>query len=472
MKPRHYIPLFSIRLAREIEYTIRPETKDEFAKWVVRGAQKDPKVAVTTAKRPATMSVAPDPSIVSSDGPSDSSAAAILSARIAALLDQPGIWASEENKDGFKIWCTTPSLLSSEFTCFVDLTCSHSEVKHSVIFVNKKCANAACYSHGTEAVSKKTARALWRLLSGESGESGGAKDDEGAGDEGLIDDTYAATVFVKACGPHIQREGDTLYYFDETTGMWSSHEDTFRLMVRKHKEALLFHSPEGKILNYGGMERNIVAMRKSIRFQVPETNFMRDADKSLGKLLFADGIFDFATGFTPGFDPALVFLKRIDRPFPVVPPSEELIAQVDRALFVAAFDDGTEDGRAVGQYLKRVLTMGIYGDYYRKKFYVALGESNCGKGVIVGAMLNAFGGYVDEFNANELLYNPGNSQDESRRLAWLRNLAGVRLAFSSELRMDGRGADGNLIKSITSGGDAMKIRGNYEDEKRYVNRTT
>ena len=87
-------------------------------------------------------------------------------------------------------------------------------------------------------------------------------------------------------------------------------------------------------------------------------------------------------------------------------------------------------------------------------------------------MLNAFGGYVDEFNANELLYNPGNSQDESRRLAWLRNLAGVRLAFSSELRMDGRGADGNLIKSITSGGDAMKIRGNYEDEKRYVNRTT
>ena len=77
----------------------------------------------------------------------------------------------------------------------------------------------------------------------------------GEGDEGaIIDDTYAASVFVKACGPYIQREGDTLYYFDETTGMWSSHEDTFCHMVYKHRGALLFHSPEGKILNYGGME--------------------------------------------------------------------------------------------------------------------------------------------------------------------------------------------------------------------------
>ena len=473
--PRKLIPMFCIRKARRYPYTIRTEYAKEF------GALTGVKVKASVVPKgkavsTGTSSVAPDPSIVSSDGPSDSSAAAILSARIAALLDQPGTWASEETKDGCKIWCTTSSLLSSEFTCLVDLTCSHSEVKHSVIFVNKHCATAACYSHGKETVPKKTARALWRLLTGGgSGESGGAKDDEGAGEEkeDPIDDTYAAAVFVKACGPHIQREGDTLYYFDETTGMWSSHEDTFRHMVHKHREALLFHSPEGKILNYGGMERNIVAMRKSIRFQVPDTNFMRDnADKSLGKLLFADGIFDFATGFTPGFDPALVFLKRIDRPFPAVPPSEELIAQVDRVLFKDAFDDDAE-GAAVGDYLKKAITMGLYGDYYRKKFYVAIGDSNCGKGLIVCAMRAAFCGYVDEFSANELIYNASNSQDEARRLSWLKDLVGARVAFSSEMRLIGSAtADGNLIKAIASGGDQHKVRGNFENGTAMVNRTT
>ena len=74
--------------------------------------------------------------------------------------------------------------------------------------------------------------------------------------------------------------------------------------------------------------------------------------------------------------------------------------------------------------------------------------------------------------ANELIYNPGNSQDESRRLAWLKDLTGVRVAFSNEMRLDGRGADGNLIKAISSGGDQHKVRGNYEDGRSIVNRAT
>jgi hypothetical protein len=71
-----------------------------------------------------------------------------------------------------------------------------------------------------------------------------------------------------------------------------------------------------------------------------------------------------------------------------------------------------------------------------------------------------------------LLYNPGNTQDESRRLSWLKELKGVRAGFSNEMRMDGRGADGNLIKGASSGGDQHKVRGNFENSVNYVNRAT
>lgn len=290
----------------------------------------------------------------------------------------------------------------------------------------------------------------------------------------IIDDEFAAKEFVKLCGDFIMRDEDNIFYFDETVGMWSDHDDAFRHMVQKFKDELIFSTFDEKgkerIHNFGGVEKNVASMRKWIRANVADTKFLtRKADTSIGKLLFSDGIFDFATGFTAGFDPNVVFLKRIDRPFPQE-VNETLIEQVNRILFVDAFGD--ESSCEVGTFFKKAITMAIYGDYWRKRFYVALGDANCGKGVTVGALKEAFCDYVDEFCANELLYNPGNSQDESRRLAWLRDLKGARIAFSNEMRMDGRGADGNLIKGATSGGDQHKVRGNYQDGEKYVNRTT
>jgi hypothetical protein len=290
----------------------------------------------------------------------------------------------------------------------------------------------------------------------------------------IVDDEYAARQFVALCGEFIKRDEDNIFYFDSEIGMWSDHDDAFRHMVQRHKEAIIFKTfnEEGKerVHNFGGVEKNVASMRKWIRSLLPDTKFLsRNADTSIGKLLFTDGIFDFERGFTAGFNPNVVFLKRIDRPFPAT-IDEELIARVNKILFIDAFGD--EKTCEVGTFFKKAITMGIYGDYWRKKFYVALGDANCGKGVTVGALKEAFCGYVDEFCANELLYNPGNSQDESRRLAWLKDLKGARIAFSNEMRMDGRGADGNLIKGATSGGDQHKVRGNYESGEKYVNRTT
>jgi len=285
----------------------------------------------------------------------------------------------------------------------------------------------------------------------------------------LIDDEYASRIFVGLMGDHIARDGDDIFFFNEESGMWDNSETSFRTAVVKHKSKLVFTEGD-KTHNYGGCETKVMAMRKWIVSGLPDTHFLAEkSDSSRHKLLFKDGIFDFNTGFTPGFNPAIVFNKRIDRVFPTE-RNETLIASVEKILFEDAFADG--DGRDAGQYMKKSLAIGLAGDYRRKKFYMGLGEANCGKGVVVSAFRSTFCGYCDEWDANNLKYNSRNGQDEAKKLAWVKTLAGVRIAFSSEFRMDKIPMDGNLLKILSSGGDEMKVRTNNVDQTPHINRTT
>lgn len=290
----------------------------------------------------------------------------------------------------------------------------------------------------------------------------------------VIDEEYAGRIFVGLMGDYIAREDDSIYFFNDQTGMWDCSDTAYLCAVVKHKPRLIFKVMTDKgerILNFGGCIKNVKAMKPYLLTAVPDTKFIsRNADSSYGKLLFADGIYDFYTNtFTKGFDPKIVFNKRIDRPFPQN-RNEELIKLVRETLFVNAFAEG--DGQEAGDYLRKALCMGLVGDYTRKKFYFGLGESNCGKGVMTGAFANAFEGYVEEWEGNELKYNSKNGQDEARKQAWIKQLMGVRLGFSSELRMDKRPIDGNLLKKVSSGGDKIRGRDHQESSEHFVNRAT
>lgn len=290
------------------------------------------------------------------------------------------------------------------------------------------------------------------------------------------DHEYAARHFVKLMGNHINRDGETVYYFSPTTGLWETGPTAFRSAVARHKHSLIFRAvAEGieKLYNFGGHEKNVSLMEKWINTNLDDTNFLsKDLDSSYGKLLFKDGIYDFITDtFTEGFNPNIIFHRRINRTCPKRSErNEELIAKVEKMLFQDAFDDG--DGKLAGLYLKKALCMGLIGDYERKKFFACLGESNCGKGLTTTAFCKAFEGYCDEWNANELKFNSRNGQDESRKLGWVKNLVGCRIAFSNEFRMDKTPIDGNLLKAITSGGDGIKARGHQEAETSFINRAT
>lgn len=351
-------------------------------------------------------------------------------------------------------------------------TAKHEHASNRIYFVVRRgdvrqyCHDDACKEFTTLVADEALMEQLFPASSSSQSGSGLS----------TMNDAYAAAEFVRLMGDRIQRDGTTVYVFNDRIGMWDSSDAALRDAASQFSRELSAESDKGKILyDYAGSETQVARMLKWVPRDsiLLDSSFMeRKADTSYGKLLFSDGIFDFTTGvFTLGFDPNIVFFRRINRPFAGAVRNEEDVAALRKMLFVAAFP-GNE---AAGIYLLQALAIGMIGDYERKKFYQAVGPSNCGKGLLVAAFQAAFEGYVDTFDANNLLYNPNNGQDEAKRNAWVLDLHGVRVAFSSEMRMTpGKPSVmcGNGIKSRASGGDTMKARRNYQDQGSFINRAT
>jgi hypothetical protein len=113
----------------------------------------------------------------------------------------------------------------------------------------------------------------------------------------------------------------------------------------------------------------------------------------------------------------------------------------------------------------------IAGDVdINKLMYALVGQHNSGKGMIMSVTEAAFGNLVDTGkSANNLLGNDKNN-NEAQKYMWSAHAAvinGIRLLWTNEVRtLCLRGMtyiDGNLIKSIASGGYPLEMRKNNED---------
>lgn len=114
------------------------------------------------------------------------------------------------------------------------------------------------------------------------------------------------------------------------------------------------------------------------------------------------GIYDFKTNsFTHSFDENIIFIHRINRPFPQE-RNEKNIQYLYHILFQKPFDKNSETIKA-GDFLLQTITRGLYGDYTIKQFTFSVGNGNSGKGMLVTALKAAFGRYVGEFDGNQLL---------------------------------------------------------------------
>lgn len=431
------LKLFSLqRHCTGINPIVRAGAKEEWNLWESNANTKKPK----KIKKPCDI-------IMKSVTDTDAlSVVTNQSEEISKLLNLNDTWLVSEMDEGYK-------LTHNSNRCLVVQDVIHSTPGHSCIFVQRTHTNLFCFSHNTASVAKPIAIALWRLLSSEE------ERDE------LIDDVYACRTFVHCMAGEIHREGDMVYVFNHDNGMWEVGDTAIMMAVHRHKTRLVFtvEKDNGKkgVMNYGGSTKLIHNMLAHLKALLPDETFIADnIEHSLPYLLFADGIFHIPSQtFRAGFDKTKVFMARIPRRFPLA-RDRALESEINARLFIHPFSS-----EAVGSYMKMRLARSLAGCYRDKKFICALGEPDCSKGTITKALRSAFGGYVVEWNANNLIYNSHSGADEAKRLAWIFKFANARLAISNEARMDKNvSLDGNLIKTLSSGGDEMSARNNFCDE--------
>jgi hypothetical protein len=278
----------------------------------------------------------------------------------------------------------------------------------------------------------------------------------------IINDKYAAEVFVKLMGNNIIRIGDNVFIYNDEVGMWKDGDISMRTAITKLNSSLIFKrmTPLGeKIYDYSGNEKNVNAMRKWIPTLVEET-LPIDATKSKGCLLFKNGWFDMTDmTFYEGFETCKnkFFTKRIKRDFNIT-RNYELEQNIKKVLFSNPYNN-----HLVGEFYMNQIARAVAGSM-DKVCVSIVGKPDCGKGVMTQILCNVFDEYIGLFNMNVLKFNPRESSDEAKKLAWYADLVGCRIIIANEARIDGKHLDGNQIKTFSGGGDSIKLRRNFQDE--------
>jgi phage/plasmid-associated DNA primase len=137
----------------------------------------------------------------------------------------------------------------------------------------------------------------------------------------------------------------------------------------------------------------------------------------------------------------------------------KLETEVNKVLFENPYNNPL-----VGKFYKYCIARAMAGNIEDKIWISIVGNPNCGKGVMTTALTCAFDEYVGAYNPNVLKFNPRDSIDEARKLAWYVPLIGCRIALGNEVRLDGKGLDGNQMKTLSSGGDTLLVRQNFKDQ--------
>jgi hypothetical protein len=282
----------------------------------------------------------------------------------------------------------------------------------------------------------------------------------------IIDEKYAARQFVQFMGNNIIHNAGEVYYYDEDTGIWKSGEQAYRIAVFKLDRRLIFSQVDasGKVTryNYSGSEKNIMAMRKSVLTALQDIAEPTTIDITKSKycLLFRNGWFDMQTlTFHKGFAGCRekFFTKRINRDFNST-RNAALEAHIRKVLFENPYNDAE-----VGPFYMNGIARAIAG-CVDKAWWSIVGRPDCGKGVMTLFLSYVFDEYIGQFNMNVLKFNLRDGSDEAKKLAWYAPLIGCRIAIGNEARIDGKGLDGNLMKTMSSGGDCIKLRLNFQDE--------
>ena len=283
---------------------------------------------------------------------------------------------------------------------------------------------------------------------------------------GVMNDEDAASKLFKLY-PYWVTCNEILYIFDFTTGMYSSTQNSYHTVINKHSDFLHImlkddsHDKEwyrSENRSYGNTSELLFKIITFLKTKNVNNDWLKqNQSSSLDKILFTNGIYNFNTHqFTDDFNPAYVFFGRIHHAVEEYSDDDmEYIDDIRQRLFYNAL------GEDLGNYFIENIARGLSGECM-KRILFAIGDTSSGKGVITTACRFSLGDYFGSFNAESLAHRD-TSQDEAQIMRWVMLLQSKRVIISNEMK-SGMKLNGNFIKKICSGGDALTGRGHCQNE--------
>lgn len=280
-------------------------------------------------------------------------------------------------------------------------------------------------------------------------------------------DDIASDIFLKVYSKHLKKTRNGRVLVRLQNNIWSENKDVIANELLAKSLRLNIVRP-----NFNDYSKDVGCAQRIIKASIAKLD--EDYDfidnlwfSNLQKLVFKNGVFDFKTfkfyDWTHQSSQDTQSLIRINRDYPVEPPSQDILDQVQHRIWDAIFPE-----KELQNYFKYYLARALAGHVEEKQWAICLGQRNAGKGIIIGCMQNAFQGYIGTTNSENFMYQKESSSDQAKKQSWMLDHEYTRICFSNEINTNENNTlkiNGNMIKRFASGFDELCCRKNYEDEK-------
>lgn len=303
-------------------------------------------------------------------------------------------------------------------------------------------------------------------------------------------DNEAARIVIKYCldNGRIIVKSKNKWFLKVEGGIYTEDRSNSQSQLQSRLYQIIDHldfrkenKKTGNIEPYSRNCKGAEQIMKAVKFLMKQDDpFQKDIWKSpLGKLCFKNGYWDFKKKKFVSWeedDGETITCVFIDRDFnsdncggcwdcgvdccDCVTPRKWVRENIMETIF------NNEEART--DFLKWS-ARAMAGEFEEKTWAVGLGPRSSGKGVLTNLFCLAFGDYVQQFSAEQLFFTKCQSGDVAKQLSWIIPLEYARLYISNECKTEDesgkkRKLDGNICKSVASGGDELRPRGLYKDQ--------
>ena len=271
-----------------------------------------------------------------------------------------------------------------------------------------------------------------------------------------INDKSAAEVYLSHYGDYHCMYQFERWDYDTRVGLWKCPSKGNRLIQMRYAQQL------DELREYSEERRKIGDMLAMADANLQEVDLLNLIDtESLGKIQFADCVYDMVAQRRVDHSPSFYSTKAIGRKFKEREDIPQSAFDFVHRIMENNFDPDAEISAQKSDYFLRMIGYAMYGINKERRFLFGLGPSATGKGVLAELVTSAFGTYV--ITTDPSIYTKKDFSNSSAPKPEIRRLHAVRISWSQEMNMN-KPIDGNNIKTYASGGDKTACRTLHKEE--------